>query len=300
MSFDRVLSALSENRIEYKVDQPMSAYTTFRIGGAARLAVFPKTVNEAVTSFRTLFENGIRTLAVGNGSNILVDDAGFDGAAVILTAMKAFSVDGTTLRAEAGASLTHIASEAAKLSLSGLEFAYGIPGTVGGGVYMNAGAYGGSVSDVTVKSEYYDTETGEYGVLVGNEHEFAYRHSAYMGKKRVILSATFELSCGDKDEILSKMNDFMARRRDKQPLEFPSAGSVFKRGNGFITAQVIDEAGLKGRRVGGAEVSEKHAGFIVNKGGATAKDVMTLVNIIKAEIKEKYGYDIECEIEYIR
>jgi len=293
------MSALTENKIEYRENIPMSAYTTFKVGGAARLGVFPKNADEAVTALSLLRECGVPALIVGNGSNMLVSDGGFDGAAVILTGMKSFSVNETSLTADAGASLTHIASEAAKLSLTGLEFAYGIPGTVGGGVYMNAGAYGGAVSDVAVKSEYYDIDTGERGTLFGDEHEFAYRHSAYMDKNRVILSVTFELSRGDKDEIFAKMNDLMARRRDKQPLEYPSAGSVFKRGNGFITAQVIDEAGLKGRSVGGAEVSKKHAGFIVNKGEATASDIMELVRIIKADVKAKYGYDIECEIKYI-
>ena len=299
MNLVRVMSVLTENKIEYRENIPMSAYTTFKIGGAARLGVFPKDACEAVLALSALREAGVPVLTVGNGSNMLVSDEGFDGAAVVLTGMKAFSVDGTVMTVCAGASLTHIASEAAKLSLTGLEFAYGIPGTVGGGVYMNAGAYGGDMSQVVTKTEYYDLVTGERGTLAGDEHEFAYRHSAYMGKDRIILSAELALCEGDKDAITERMNDLMNRRRDKQPLEYPSAGSVFKRGNGFITARVIDEAGLKGRRVGGAEVSEKHAGFIVNRGGATAKDVMALVEIIKDEVRAKFGYDIECEIKYI-
>ena len=299
MNLVRAIAELSENKIEYRENIPMSAYTTFRIGGAARLGVFPKNSDEAVFTLETLRASDVPILIVGNGSNMLVADSGFDGAAVVLTGMKAFSVNGTEITAAAGASLTHLASEAAKLSLTGLEFAYGIPGTVGGGIYMNAGAYGGDMSQVVVKSVYYDPDSGKIGTLCGDEHEFSYRHSAYMGKNRLILSATFALSVGNRDDISAKMNDLMTRRRDKQPLEYPSAGSVFKRGNGFITAQIIDEAGLKGRRVGGAEVSEKHAGFIVNRGGATAADVLLLVEEIKTEVRTRFGYDIECEIEYI-
>ena len=299
MNLVRVISELTEKKIEYREELPMSAYTTFKIGGTARLGVFPKSTDEAVLALSVLKEAEIPFLIVGNGSNMLVSDHGFDGAAIVLTGMKAFSADGTVLTVSSGASLTHIASEAAKLSLTGLEFAYGIPGTVGGGVYMNAGAYGGEMSQVVIKSEYYDIITGERGMLMGDEHEFAYRHSTYMGKNRLILSAHFSLSHGDPEDITAKMSDFMLRRRDKQPLEYPSAGSVFKRGNGFITAHIIDQAGLKGRRVGGAEVSQKHAGFIVNRGGATAADVTTLVEIVKKEVKAKFGYDLECEIEYI-
>jgi len=299
MDYTRITARLSEEKIEYGENIPLMQYTTFKIGGAARLAVFPKTREEAVCAFKTLRSENVRMLIVGNGSNLLVSDDGFDGAAVILSGMRSFEVDGTEIRADAGMSITKLAIEASKHSLTGLEFAYGIPGTVGGAVYMNAGAYGGEVSKVVCESEYFDLDTGKCGRLTADEHEFVYRHSVYDGKNRVILSVTFSLKEGDKHEIKATMDDLMSRRRDKQPLEYPSAGSVFKRGSGFITAQVIDEAGLKGRTVGGAQVSEKHAGFIINKGGATAKDVMELVEIIKDEVRSKYGYDIECEIKYI-
>lgn len=299
MDYTRTAARLSEYKIEYSENTPLCAYTTFRIGGSARLAVFPKTAEEAVAAFEILRAEGVRILVLGNGSNMLISDDGFDGAAVVLTGMKAITVDDCLITAEAGVSLTHLASEAAKSSLTGLEFAYGIPGTVGGGVYMNAGAYGGDMSQVVISSRYYDLASGECGEIDAVCHEFAYRHSVYMGGTKIILSATFELANGEKTEITARMNELMSRRREKQPLEYPSAGSVFKRGNGFITAQAIDEAGLKGRTVGGAQVSEKHAGFIINRGGASASDVLALIDIVKAEVKAKFDYDIECEVRYI-
>ena len=299
MDYTSAVSRLKELKIEYSENAVLAQYTTFRIGGAAKLAVFPKNTDEACAVLKLLHNEGIRVLVMGNGSNLLVSDDGFDGAAVILSGMREICIDGCRVTADAGVPLTKLALEAAKHSLTGLEFGYGIPGSVGGAVYMNAGAYGGDMSQITVLSVYYDPESGEIRTLTGEEHDFRYRHSSYMENGRIILSAEFLLKEGDKDTVTATMNELMSRRREKQPLEYPSAGSVFKRGNGFITAQIIDEAGLKGRSVGGAEVSEKHAGFIVNKGGATAKDVLSLVEIIKSEVFEKYGYEIECEIRYI-
>ncbi len=300
MDYTRATERLMEAKIEYGENTPLAPYTSFRIGGPARLLVFPRSCDEAVAAFDILRAEDIRTLALGNGTNVLVADEGFDGAAVILSGMRLCTVNGEYVTADAGVPLTKLASVAAKQSLSGLEFAYGIPGTLGGGIYMNAGAYGGELAQVVVESRYYDTATGECGTIDGAAHEFAYRHSAYMDGTKIVLSATVKLARGDKAEIEAAMADYMSRRRDKQPLEYPSAGSVFKRGNGFITAQKIDEAGLKGRCVGGAQVSEKHAGFIINKGGATAKDVLELIEIIKAEVYEKFGLEIECEVRYVK
>ncbi len=299
MDYKSAALRLKEQKIEYGENVVLAQYTTFRIGGAAKLAVFPKNISEACAVLKLMRDEGIRVLVIGNGSNLLVSDNGFDGAAVILSGMRNVSFDGCTIRADAGVPLTRLALEASKRSLTGLEFAYGIPGSVGGAVYMNAGAYGGEMSQVIVSSTYYDPESRDICELSSSNHDFRYRHSSYMENGRIILSAEFRLEDGDKDVITAKMNELMSRRRDKQPLEYPSAGSVFKRGNGFITAQAIDEAGLKGRRVGGAEVSQKHAGFIVNLGGATAGDVLSLIKIIKAEVLEKFGYEIECEIRYI-
>ncbi len=300
MDYIRAIERLNEAKIEYSENTPLAPYTSFRIGGSARLLVFPKSCDEAITAFDILRAENIRTLALGNGTNVLIADEGYDGAAVILSCMRSYTVDGEYITADAGMPLTKLASVAAKESLSGLEFAYGIPGTLGGGIYMNAGAYGGELSQVVVSSRCYDTVTGECGTIEGEAHEFAYRHSAYMDSTKIVLSATLKLARGDQNGIEAAMADYMSRRRDKQPLEYPSAGSVFKRGNGFITAQKIDEAGLKGRTVGGAQVSEKHAGFIINKGGATAKDVLELIEIIKSEVYEKFALQIECEVRYVK
>lgn len=299
MDFTRIASRLNELQIEYIENAILAQYTTFRIGGAARMVVFPHDSGEAVTVLELLRAENVRVLIIGNGSNLLISDNGFDGAAVVLSRMKSVSVDGCRIRADAGASLTGLASEAQKNALTGLEFAYGIPGTLGGGIYMNAGAYGGDMSQVVRVSRYYDPDTGKCCELTAAEHEFAYRHSAYMGNNRVILSAELELSSGDPESIAERMSELISKRRQKQPLEYPSAGSVFKRGNGFITAQAIDEAGLKGRGVGGAQVSEKHAGFIINRGGATARDVLELIEIVRSEVYKKFGYSIECEVKYI-
>lgn len=300
MSYKSVMERLADAKIEYSENTVLAPYTSFRIGGPARIAAFPKNADEACLTFKMLREENVRTLVLGNGTNVLVADEGFDGAAVMLSGMRSCEVDGEYITADAGVPLTKLASVAAKNSLSGLEFAYGIPGSVGGGIYMNAGAYGGEISQVVVESRYHDLASGECGKFVGDEHGFAYRHSAYMDSDKVVLSAKIKLKQGDKSEIEAAMADYMSRRRDKQPLEYPSAGSVFKRGNGFITAQKIDEAGLKGRTVGGAQVSEKHAGFIINKGGATAKDVLELIEIIKNEVWEKFALEIECEVRYIK
>ncbi len=294
-----LLETLSQENIEYCENCPLAPYTTFRIGGPAGLAVFPKSSGEAVKALGAVRSSGMRYLVLGNGSNVLIDDGGFDGAVVILTGMRAFSVGNGFITADAGLSLTRLASIAAANSLTGLEFAYGIPGTVGGGVYMNAGAYGGELAQIAVSSRWYDMETGEIGEYSGAEQDFSYRHSVYMNDRKIILSATFRLAPGERDKIGAAMDDYMSRRREKQPLELPSAGSVFKRGNGFITAKLIEDAGLKGRRVGDAEVSEKHAGFIVNRGKATSADVLGLIEVVKREIRDKFGKDIECEVRYI-
>ncbi len=299
MKYLAIEKKLSELEIKYGRDIPLSSYTSFGIGGEVSLAVFPDGSDKVTKILNLLRENDVRVLILGNGSNVLIDDKGFEGVAVILSGLRGCSVDGTKIYAEAGVPLTGLSLTAQKNSLAGLEFAYGIPGTVGGGVYMNAGAYGGDMSQVVTDTRYYDMNTGEIGIFTGDENDFAYRHSVYSDSNKVILSANFELKQGDKVKIKETMDDYMNRRREKQPLEYPSAGSVFKRGEGFITAKLIDEAGLRGRRVGGAEVSEKHAGFIVNHGGATAADVLSLIEIIKTEVKNKFGCDIHCEIRYI-
>ncbi len=293
---------LRDAGIEAREDCPLAPHTSFRIGGAARLAVFPKSSVQMLDVLRSLRDSGERILVLGNGSNVLVSDEGFDGVAVILTGMKEVTIDADSglVRADSGVSLTSLAMQAAKASLTGLEFAYGIPGSVGGGIYMNAGAYGGELANVVVRSEWYDLDSGETGVFEGAEHDFGYRKSAFMYSRKIILSTVLKLKKGNPTEIEVVMSDLMSRRRDKQPLEYPSAGSVFKRGEDFITAALIEQAGLKGRQIGGARVSDKHAGFIVNVGGATANDVLELIEVVRGELLTRFGKTVECEIRIVR
>lgn len=311
INYKELCGELAAMGISARTDYRLADYTSFKIGGEAGLAVFPRDVGELVETLRRLYGEGARCVVLGNGTNVLFDDAGYNGAVVILGEMKHFdgivdasgasglAPDEVIISADAGYPLTRLASDAAALSLTGLEFAYGIPGSVGGGVFMNAGAYGGELSDVVYRSRWYDPDSGETGYFTRDEHEFAYRHSIYMDCRRVILSAEFRLKVGDKAQIRALCDDYMSRRREKQPLEYPSAGSVFKRGNGFITAKLIEDAGLKGCAVGGAQVSEKHAGFIINRGGATASDVLRLIRHIQATVRDRFGADIECEVRYI-
>lgn len=238
---------------------------------------------------------------VGRGSNIVYPDAGFDGVILSTAGMNSCAVNGTEISAGAGVSLTELANTAAKNSLTGLEFAYGIPGSVGGAVFMNAGAYDGEMSMVVKATRYFDTATGELGQIEGDAHKFGYRESVFRENPSWIITGTvIGLSEGNQTDIEAVMSDLMTRRRDKQPLEYPSAGSAFKRYPGRYTAQMIDEAGLKGYSVGGAQVSEKHAGFIINKGGATAADVYELSEYIKAKILEIHGVEIESEIIFVK
>ena len=232
---------------------------------------------------------------LGKGSNILVRDSGIRGVVVSTEKLDKITVDGNKLICQSGASFTYAAIVARDNGLSGLTFAYGIPGSVGGAVYMNAGAYGGQISDVVVKTTYYDAENDE--VRECEEHNFGYRESVFKENRSwYIISSEFELTPGDPATIKAEMDDYMERRRSKQPLEFPSAGSTFKRYPGHFTGQLIEESGLKGARVGGAEVSTKHAGFVINRDNATADDVLNLIDHIKSVIKNNYGFELECEV----
>ena len=274
----------------------LSSHTTFRIGGDASLFVSPADEDQLIGVISYLEKNGIRYFLLGKGSNVLFDDAGYDGAVVSTSKLDKISVCGNEITAQCGASFTYLASVAAGNSLSGLEFAYGIPGSVGGAVFMNAGAYGSETAAVLKSSRYLDISDCTVKTLPLEEHLFGYRDSVFRHRRFIHLSSVFALQAGDKAHIRAYMNELMQRRRDKQPLEYPSAGSVFKRYPGRYTAQMIDEAGLRGLSVGGAQVSEKHAGFIVNKGNATSSDVIALVGKVREAIRDKYGIEIECEI----
>ncbi len=293
-----MITLLEKQNIEYEKDLPLSSRSSFRIGGAADIAVFPKTENELAEAVRAAKKSGTPMLVIGNGSNMLFDDSGWRGAAIFTEKMNETRVEGKSIFAGAGASFTALAVTAKNVSLSGLEFAYGIPGSVGGAVVMNAGAYGGEVAQVIESCRVYDMEKDEFFTLSKDEMKLSYRHTLFSENKALIcLSAKFTLVEGKASEIDAKMRELMQRRRDKQPLEFPSAGSVFKRpAPDLFVGKMIEESGLKGFTVGGAQISKKHAGFIINIGGASASDVRELIAQIKAVIRSNYGVELECEI----
>jgi UDP-N-acetylmuramate dehydrogenase len=281
-------------------DEPMSRHTSFRIGGPAALYLVPRTREALTAALRAAHETDTRFFVLGNGSNVLFDDAGYDGAVISSSALDAITLDGDLLTAEAGASLSSVCKKARDASLAGLEFAYGIPGSVGGAVVMNAGAYGGEIKDILEESTAFDPASGEIVSIPLAEHAYGYRDSVYKHTDRIVLAASFRLVPGNREEIGAKMNDIAGRRVAKQPLEYPSAGSVFKRPEGHFVGQMVEESGLKGFRIGGAEVSEKHAGFIVNRGGATSRDVLALVGHIREVVLKNYGVELECEIIHVK
>lgn len=280
-----------------KKDEPMAKHTSFKIGGAAKYFAEIDSLEALKKAMALASEYGVRTMVLGKGSNVLVSDEGID--ALVLHMGASFSeirAEGDEIVALSGASLSKIAQCAYENSLTGFEFAAGIPGSLGGAVYMNAGAYGGQMSDVVTKSSAISPQLEEISVT---EHNFGYRTSIYKDSDLIITEARIKLSHGNKGEISEKMNELAKKRREKQPLEYPSAGSVFKRPEGFFAGALIEGAGLKGLKVGGAEVSGKHAGFIVNTGGATANDVKKLIEIIKTKVYEKYNVVLETEIKFI-
>lgn len=290
---------IAEKHIEFEIDRPLCRDSTFKIGGNAAIAVFPHDREQLCSVIDFCNVNGIYHTVIGKGSNVLFADEGFDGVVIFTSGLNGISTNGATVTAECGVSVTYLSNAAQKNSLGGLEFAYGIPGTVGGAVFMNAGAYGGEIKDVVVSVDCYDPKSGRIETLTAEQCRFGYRESVFQTSGKTVLSATFSLAPRDPNLIKADMDDYMSRRREKQPLEFPSAGSTFKRYPGFFTAKLIDEAGLKGYSVGGAQVSEKHAGFVINRGNATASDVLSLVEEIKKRIFEINGINIECEIRYI-
>ena len=285
--------------IKYDENKKASEFTSFRIGGEC-FAVYPGNEAQTVDVIRRCHADGMKYITIGCGSNVLFPDEGYDGAVIFTAKNDRIICDGDRITAGSGAKLNAVCREALDHGLSGLEFAYGIPDSVGGAVFMNAGAYGGEIKDVVVNVRAYSPEDDSIISFSGEECGFGYRESRFKDSSLLILSAEFLLTDGDRTEIKEKMDDLMQRRISKQPLNYPSAGSVFKRYPGRYTGQMIEEAGLKGYRVGGAEVSEKHAGFIVNKGGATAKDVTELISHIKEVIRSREGIDLECEIRIIK
>lgn len=281
-------------------NERMSKHTTFKIGGTAKVYAEPADRESLIWLLSKIKEADMRYFVLGNGSNVLFDDNGFNGVVISTSFLDKISIDGSFICAEAGAPLTYIASNAMKNGLGGIEFLYGIPGSIGGAVYMNAGAYEHEIKEVLEYSEYLDSDTLTVNRLNIGQHEFGYRESVYKKHpERILLSAKLKLHYGDREKIKSTMDDYMSRRVEKQPLEYPSAGSVFKRYPGRYTGKLIEDCGLKGYMIGGAQVSDKHAGFIVNRKNATSEDVLMLIKVIKEEVYKKYGINIECEIIYV-
>lgn len=277
----------------------MKNYTSFKVGGPAELFLSPEDAGQTAKLVRFCEKEEIPVFVLGKGSNLLVSDRGIKGAVIYTGKQCGISlVNENTVRAQSGASLAQLCTFALENSLSGLEFAYGIPGTVGGAVFMNAGAYGGEMKDVLLNSEYVSTD-GTSGEIDNEAMELSYRHSAYENSNLVITAASVRLAPADRNEIKSTMNDILARRKEKQPLEYPSAGSTFKRPEGNFAGALIEQCGLKGVSVGGAQVSEKHAGFIINRGGATAADILSLIKHVQARVKAQTGVSLETEIRLI-
>lgn len=294
---NRIIDLAKELGCSYAENEPMASHTSFKIGGPARLVVYPKSKEDIAEFVKLCNELKIRYMAVGNGSNLLVSDDGIDACIIMIGAdySEVKLVDDTTIYADSGASLMKVCRFALEHSLTGLEFAYGIPGSCGGAAFMNAGAYGGEMKDVLYKCEHID-QNGDLGELVGDELDLSYRHSAYYSNDCVITGLYMKLQKGDATAIKEKMNDLLGRRKDKQPLEYPSAGSTFKRPEGYFAGALIEECGLKGKSVGGAQVSTKHAGFVINTGGATCKDVMDLCKFVSDTIYNEKGVKLEMEI----
>ncbi len=299
--YDSVYDFALKNNCTAVFDEPMSKHTSFKIGGNASLFVTPGDDDALVSILGKCREEDARVFILGNGSNLLVSDEGIDAVVVSMSRENdeiSVSSDGV-ISCPAGVSLMKVCRTALQHSLSGLEFAFGIPGSVGGAVYMNAGAYGGEIKDVIVSCRAI-TPDGETVEIKKEDMLLGYRTSVFNKNNYVILSAEFKLNKGDPDEIKAKMDDFMNRRKTKQPIEFPSAGSVFKRPEGYFAGALIEECGLKGKRIGGAEVSRKHSGFIINAGEATAADVMALVDYVRKTVKDEKGVLLEPEIRIIK
>lgn len=281
-------------------DEPMSLHTTFRAGGTAAAYGEP-TEEELAGLLPFLIDEGIPSFLLGNGSNVLFSDAGFDGLVIgIGKNMAAVLTDGDVITAGAGALLSAVAAEALRQGLSGLEFASGIPGSVGGGVFMNAGAYGGELKDVITRVTAL-TPSGERKTYAAERLDFSYRHSIFSDAAagEIVLSAEFSLTPGDREKIRETMQDLNARRREKQPLEYPSAGSTFKRPAGYFAGKLIQDAGLMGYRVGGAMVSTKHAGFVVNADHATASDIYAVICSVQEKVYAASGVRLEPEVRLI-
>ena len=300
MSFDKIYDYAKSIGCPSQRDVPMSKYTTFRIGGNASVMLTPTTDEQLASIIKKCKEDNIKPFIIGNGSNMLISDKGLDTVVINMCRPdpKIELVNGDTVVCDAGATMSRVCNFALENGLTGLEFAFGIPGSAGGAAYMNAGAYGGEMKDVLVECRHIDSD-GNFGSLKGEELGLAYRTSAYEHNGYIITTLVMKLSKGNKDEIRAKMQELLQRRKDKQPLEYPSAGSTFKRPEGYFAGALIEECGLKGYSIGGAQVSEKHAGFVINKGDASAKDVLDLIKYIQDKVLSEKGVMLEPEVRLI-
>ena len=298
MGLDELTRFCEENSIVYKLNEPMSCHTSFKIGGAADIFISVSSANELSAVFKKCGELNIPRFIIGKGSNLLVSDLGLEGAVISLLGLNGISVSGEEITCGAGAALSDICRAALSNSLTGLEFAYGIPGSIGGAVYMNAGAYGGEISGAVLSAECM-TADGSTVKVEAKDMNFGYRKSVFKENGTTVISAVLRLQKGEKKEIEEKMEDYISRRKSKQPLEYPSAGSFFKRPEGYFAGALIEKNGLKGASVGGAQVSCKHAGFIINRGGATAADVMKLSQKVSDTVLAKDGVKLEREVIFI-
>ncbi|RLK63890.1 UDP-N-acetylmuramate dehydrogenase [Atopobacter sp. AH10] len=278
--------------------ESLASYTYTETGGPADVLIFPKTVEDLAVVVKKCREDAIPLTVLGNASNVIIRDGGIRGVVIMLNEMEAIRKEGSLVMAQAGAKLVDVSRYAADLSLTGLEFACGIPGSVGGAAFMNAGAYGGEMKDV-VQSVTVMDKTGEVKVLTSKELDFSYRHSSLQESRDLVLEVVFNLRVGEAGAIEAKMQELTHLRESKQPLEYPSCGSVFKRPEGHYTGQLIQEAGLQGYRIGGVEVSKKHAGFMVNVDHGTASDYMRLIRHVQEVIKERFNVSLETEVRII-
>jgi UDP-N-acetylmuramate dehydrogenase len=298
--FENVYKLAEELGANAQYGVAMSTMTTFKIGGAAGLYIEAETKKQLSSLIKYMNDNKIDYIVLGKGSNVLVNDNGIDKVVIKLKGefCEVSMLDDTTIYCGAGLSLAGLCKEAESKSLSGLEFAWGIPGSVGGAAFMIAGAYGGEMKDVLYSVTHIDKH-GKLGVIKSSDLDLGYRHSIYKVNGFTIIGVTLKLKLDSKNSIRERMDDYMGRRKDKQPLEFPSAGSVFRRPEGNYAGALIEKCGLKGKSVGGAQVSPKHAGFIVNTGSATAEDVKNLVALIQKTVKKETGYSLQREIIFL-
>lgn len=298
MNLEAFKKALFENNTEYRENEPMSLHTTFKIGGVADIFVYPENSEEIKTVLSLAKRHGVPYFVIGRGSDLLVSDSGIRGAVISLSKLNGITAESENIICKAGAALSKVCIKALDAGLSGLEFAYGIPGSVGGALYMNAGAYGGEMSDVVVGAYCID-KNGKDIYIGADDMKLGYRSSVFKENEFIITEAVLKLKHGEKGKIKSEMEEFLARRASKQPLEYPSAGSTFKRPQGYYAGALIEKNGLKGISVGNAQVSEKHAGFIINKGSATAADVKNLIDTVSEKVFEGDGVKLEPEVIFV-